>query len=79
MYTHTNIKKNEILPFVTMWMDLEGIMLSEIQSDMISLMCGMKKKNQANNKKKQKLTYNTDNKQTGSCQKGGCWGDEQNG
>ena len=24
------IKKNEILPFVTTWMELEGIMLSEI-------------------------------------------------
>ena len=24
------IKKNEILPFATMWMELEGIMLSEI-------------------------------------------------
>ena len=24
-------KKNEILPFVTTWMDLEGIMLSEIR------------------------------------------------
>ena len=24
------IKKDEILPFVTTWMDLEGIMLSEI-------------------------------------------------
>ena len=24
------IKKNEILPFTTMWMELEGIMLSEI-------------------------------------------------
>ena len=24
------IKRNEILPFVTMWMELEGIMLSEI-------------------------------------------------
>ena len=24
------IKKNEILPFATMWMDLEGIMLSKI-------------------------------------------------
>ena len=34
-YTHTMeyysaIKKNEILPFVTTWMDLEGIVLSEI-------------------------------------------------
>ena len=28
------IKKNEILPFVTTWMELEGIMLTEIsQSD----------------------------------------------
>ena len=27
---YSAIKKNEILPFVTMWMDLEGIMLSEI-------------------------------------------------
>ena len=26
---YSAIKKNEILPFVTMWMDLEGIMLSE--------------------------------------------------
>ena len=39
VYTHThthrldcysNIKENEILPFVAAWMDLEGIMLSEI-------------------------------------------------
>ena len=34
-YIHTMdyysaIKKNEILPFATMWMELEGIMLSEI-------------------------------------------------
>ena len=33
-YTHTGIlfshKKKEILPFVATWMDLEGIMLSEI-------------------------------------------------
>ena len=38
MHTHTNrykeyysdIEKNEILSFVAAWMDLEGIMLSEI-------------------------------------------------
>ena len=34
-HTHTMdyysaIKKNEILPFAAIWMDLEGIMLSEI-------------------------------------------------
>ena len=35
IYTHTmgyysTIKKNEMLPFATTWMDIEGIMLSEI-------------------------------------------------
>ena len=30
MEYYSVIKKNEILPFVTTWMDLEGIMLSEI-------------------------------------------------
>ena len=40
-------KKNEILPVVTTWMDLEGIMLSEISQTekekycMISLTCGI--------------------------------------
>ena len=27
---NTAIKKNDILPFTTTWMDIEGIMLSEI-------------------------------------------------
>ena len=30
MEYYTAIKKNEILPFATTWMDLKGIMLSEI-------------------------------------------------
>ena len=30
------IKKNEILPFATMWMELEGFMLSEISQRQIS-------------------------------------------
>ena len=30
MKHHSTRKKNEILPFVTTWIDLEGIMLSEI-------------------------------------------------
>ena len=43
-------EKEEILPFVTMWMDLEGLMLSEISQRekdkycMISLICGIIKK-----------------------------------
>ena len=30
MEQYLAIKKKEILPFVTTWMDLEGIMLSEV-------------------------------------------------
>ena len=30
MEYYSDIKKNEILPFATMWMELDGIMLSEI-------------------------------------------------
>ena len=34
MEYYSAIKKNEILPFATMWMELDGIMRSEIsQSD----------------------------------------------
>ena len=53
-HTHTHtveyysaIKKNEIVPFATTWVDLEGIMLSEIsqmEKDkhcMISFICGI--------------------------------------
>ena len=52
VYIHSEIllshKKNEILLFVTTWMDLEGIMLSDISQTkkdkyyMISLICGIK-------------------------------------
>ena len=43
-------KKDEIVPFVTTWIDLEGTILSEIGQigkasyHMISLICGIKKK-----------------------------------
>ena len=42
-----SLKKKEILPFATTWMELEGIMLSEISQvekdkyQMISLICGV--------------------------------------
>ena len=44
---YSAIKKNKILPFATTWMNLEGIMLSEISQTendkccMISLICGI--------------------------------------
>ena len=47
MEYYTAIKKNEILPLATTWMDLEGIMLSEINQTekdkyhMISHICGI--------------------------------------
>ena len=47
MEYYSVIKKNEMLPFTATWMDLEGIMLSEISQKekdkycMISLGCGI--------------------------------------
>ena len=47
MEYHSEIKKNEILPSATMWMELEGITLRDIsQSEedkyhMTSLICGI--------------------------------------
>ena len=35
MEYYSAIKKNEILPFATMWMDLENIMLSEISQERV--------------------------------------------
>ena len=47
MEYYSAIKKNEILPFVTAWLDLENIMQSEINQPekdryhMVSLICGI--------------------------------------
>ena len=47
MEYYSAVKKNKILPFAAKWMDLEGIMLSEISQTekdkygMISLICGI--------------------------------------
>ena len=46
MECYSAIRKKQILPFATTWMELEGIMLSEISQVekekyyMISLICG---------------------------------------
>ena len=34
---YSTIKKNEILPFATTWMDLEGIMLSEVSQTKVNI------------------------------------------
>ena len=42
MEYYSSIKKNEILPFETTWMEIESIMLSKLEKDkyhMVSLMC----------------------------------------
>ena len=38
MEYYSSIKKKEILPFATMWMELEGIMLSKISQRKINIM-----------------------------------------
>ena len=46
MEYYLSIKRNEILPFTTTWIDLDGVMLSEISQtvkdiySMSSLICG---------------------------------------
>ena len=60
---YSAIKENEILPFAKTWMDLEGIMLSEISHTekdkycMIPLICGILKKANAYNRRKQTHRY----------------------
>ena len=47
MEYYSEMRKNEILPFAATWMELEGIMLTEISQaekdsyHMISLICGI--------------------------------------
>ena len=75
-YIHTHIhtrdisyKKDEILPFAKWWMDLEGIMLSEVsqtKKDIQHDFTYMWK-----NKRKQKQSYRYREQTTGGRQKGG--------
>ena len=47
MEYYSALRRKQILPFATTWMELEGIMLSEISQvekdkyEMISLICGV--------------------------------------
>ena len=60
MEYYLEIKKNEILPFATMWMEVECIMLSKIsQSEkdkyMISLMWNLRYKTDEHRERKNKI------------------------
>ena len=63
MEYYSAIKKNEILPFAAKWMDLEGIMLSEISQTekdkycLISLICGILKIQKLENITKKDQTH----------------------
>ena len=71
----STIRKKEILPFVTAWMKLEGIMLSEISQKRqipydLTCMWNLKQ----NKTKENKLKLIVTGKQTGGCQRqGGGW------
>ena len=61
MEYYSAIKKNEIMPFATTWMDLEMIILSKVSQKkkdkyMISLICGILKKEKDTNE----LIYKTE-------------------
>ena len=59
-------EQNEILPFVTTWMDFEGIALSEIRQkdkySMTSLVCGIQKTNKRTTTKKRQNKKTKPNK-----------------
>ena len=63
MEYYSVIKKNEIMPFATTWMDLAIIILSEVSQTkkdkyyMISLICGILKKGQMNLFTRQRQTH----------------------
>ena len=64
---YSAIKKNKILPFVATWMDLEGIMLSEISHRRTNTVCyhlyvESKKYNKLVNISKKEADSDTENK-----------------
>ena len=88
IHTHTHeyysaIKNNEILPSATTWMDLEGIMLSDIsqiESQIpydFTYLWNLKKQNKWTNITKQEQSHRY-REQTDDCQRGGGEEDEWN-
>ena len=57
MEYYSAIKKNEILPFATTWMNLESITLSEISQTVVIYMWNLKKENKQMYIMKQKQTH----------------------
>ena len=67
------IKNDEILPFGTTWMDLEGIMLSEVSQRKTNTICFTYRWNLKNNINERKKQTNRYRKRTDSRQRGGSW------
>ena len=71
MEYYSAIKKNEILPFVTMWMDLEGITVSKVsqterQIVWFPYMKNLKNKTNEQTQQKGKRLLDNKNKQMGT-------------
>ena len=80
MEYYSTIKKSGILPSATTWMDLEGIMLSEVGQTKTNIACFHlyveSKKIKQMNITKQKWS-NKYRKQASGCQRGEEWGEGQ--
>ena len=82
MEYYSAIKKNDIIPFAAICMDLEILILSEVRQKekakyhMISLTCGISNRAQMNPSTEQKQTHRH-GEQASGCQGG--WGREQDG
>ena len=64
MEYHSDIKKNEIMPFAARWMDQESVILSEVKSEkekycVTSLICGIEKE-MIQTEKRQTTVYTTE-------------------
>ena len=74
-HTHTQyysaMKKNEILPFVTIWRDLDGIMLSKISQILYDFTYMWNLKNKTSKQMTNQKQSHRYREETGGCQRGG--------